>query len=278
MVRIEIVAEGDIDLDRSARLQETFGLRHAIVIDGTGLDFHTLSEHLGEATSRLLGEILVEGDVLGLPWARSIDVMTRSLRHLPPVDVVQLIRGHGGAGRQQQRGRHRAPGGAGDGRLVVDLPRPAAARRRRRREQHPARRPRGPRPGPGRARHHGRHGHRGLGSGPLDDLRRRLARRPRGVPGGRGGGRDRRALLRRRRPAHRDRRSAVASSRSARRSSERSPRSSASCRAGPRPTAVRAALRGGLVNALVVDVVHADALLDDALLDDALLGDTTTAR
>lgn len=90
MVRIEIVAEGDIDLDRSARLQETFGLRHAIVVDGTGLDFHTLSEHLGEATSRLLSEILVEGDVLGLPWARSIDVMTQSLRHLPPVDVVQL--------------------------------------------------------------------------------------------------------------------------------------------------------------------------------------------
>ncbi len=90
MVRIEIVAEGDIDLDRSARLQETFGLRHAIVIDGTGLDFQTLSEHLGEATSRLLSEILVEGDVLGLPWARSIDVMTRSLRHLPAVDVVQL--------------------------------------------------------------------------------------------------------------------------------------------------------------------------------------------
>ena len=58
MVRIEIVAEGDIDLDRSARLQETFGLRHAIVVDGTGLDFQTLSEHLGEATSRLLGEIL----------------------------------------------------------------------------------------------------------------------------------------------------------------------------------------------------------------------------
>ena len=51
MVRIEIVAEGDIDLDRSARLQETFGLRHAIVVDGTGLDFQTLSENLAEATS-----------------------------------------------------------------------------------------------------------------------------------------------------------------------------------------------------------------------------------
>lgn len=90
MVRIEIVAEGDIDLDRSARLQEAFGLRHAVVLDGSGLDFHTLSEHLGEATASLLAEILTDGDVLGLPWARSINIMTRSLRHLPRVDVVQL--------------------------------------------------------------------------------------------------------------------------------------------------------------------------------------------
>jgi len=32
---------------------------------------------------------------------------------------------------------------------------------------------------------------------------------------------------------------------------------------------VGAALRGGLVNALVVDIVHADALMDDALFGDA---------
>lgn len=90
MVRIEIVTDGDIDLDRSARLQEEFGLRHAVVIDGAGLDVQTLSEHLGEATALLLGEILDDGDVLGLPWSRSIDTMTRSLRGLPRVDVVQL--------------------------------------------------------------------------------------------------------------------------------------------------------------------------------------------
>ncbi|MDN5766755.1 MAG: transcriptional regulator [Humibacillus sp.] len=90
MVHIEIVADGEIDLDRSARLQEAFGLRHAVVIDGAGLDFLTLNEHLGEATALLLSEILSEGDVLGLPWARSVDIMTRSLHGLPRVDVVQL--------------------------------------------------------------------------------------------------------------------------------------------------------------------------------------------
>ena len=90
LVRIEIVADGEIDLDRSVRLQEAFGLRHAIVLDGAGLDFPTLSDHLGNATAQLLSEILTEDDVLGLPWARSIDIMTRSLRNLPRIDVVQL--------------------------------------------------------------------------------------------------------------------------------------------------------------------------------------------
>ena len=52
MVRIEIVAEGDIDLDASARLQEAFGLRHAIVVDVAGLDFPALREQLGEAAAR----------------------------------------------------------------------------------------------------------------------------------------------------------------------------------------------------------------------------------
>lgn len=90
IVHIEIRAEGEIDLDRSARLQEAFRLRHAVVIDGAGLDFHTLSEHIGAAAAALLGEILCQSDVLGLPWARSIDIMSRELHHLPRVDVVQI--------------------------------------------------------------------------------------------------------------------------------------------------------------------------------------------
>src|SRR5689334_22806885 len=35
IVRIEIVADGELDLDRSARLQERFALRHAVVVDGS---------------------------------------------------------------------------------------------------------------------------------------------------------------------------------------------------------------------------------------------------
>ncbi|MDN5796862.1 MAG: transcriptional regulator [Intrasporangium sp.] len=110
IVRIEIVTESGIDLDRSTRLQEVFGLRHAVVVTGraptestsplesalagaslagASLAGASLAQ-LGAAAAELLGEVLAEGDVLGLPWSRSVDVMTRSLRDLPRVEVVQL--------------------------------------------------------------------------------------------------------------------------------------------------------------------------------------------
>ncbi len=90
IVRIEIVASGDLDLDRSARLQEAYGLRHAVVIDGSRVEEHTLADHLGAEAAQLLTEILTETDVLGLPWSRSVDTMTLLLRDLPRIEVIQL--------------------------------------------------------------------------------------------------------------------------------------------------------------------------------------------
>jgi DNA-binding transcriptional regulator LsrR (DeoR family) len=116
IVRIEIVADGDLDLDRSARLQERFGLRHAVVLDGSAIEPASLNEHLGAAAARLLSEILTADDVLGLPWSRSVDLMTRSLRDLPRVDVVQLsgameVEGHDGSAVDIVRRAARATGG-----------------------------------------------------------------------------------------------------------------------------------------------------------------------
>ncbi len=90
IVRIEIVASGDLDLDRSARLQEAYGLRHAVVVDASRVEDDTLPDHLGAAAAQLLTEILTETDVLGLPWSRSVDTMTRLLRDLPEIEVIQL--------------------------------------------------------------------------------------------------------------------------------------------------------------------------------------------
>ncbi|KYH45165.1 sugar-binding transcriptional regulator [Branchiibius sp. NY16-3462-2] len=92
IVRFEIVAAGDIDLDRSARLQERYGLRHAIVLDSARLEPETLPEAMGTVAAQALSEILEPGDVLGLPWSRSVLTMARALadHDLPPVDVVQI--------------------------------------------------------------------------------------------------------------------------------------------------------------------------------------------
>lgn len=92
IVRFEIAAAGDIDLDRSARLQERYGLRHAIVLDSAHLEAESLPNALGAVAAQALSEILEPGDVLGLPWSRSVLTMARALadHDLPPVDVVQI--------------------------------------------------------------------------------------------------------------------------------------------------------------------------------------------
>ena len=116
IVRIEIVADGELDLDRSAQLQERYGLRHAVVVDGSRVDSSALPEQLGAAAARLLSEVLTDTDVLGLPWSRSVDTMTRALGDLPPVDVVQLsgameVEGHDSSAVDIVRRAARATGG-----------------------------------------------------------------------------------------------------------------------------------------------------------------------
>ena len=83
LVRIEIVRQGSLDVDLSARLQERFGLAHAVVVD-------TVRHQLGRAAAELLSEVLVDGDVLGLPWSRNVHAMVGALTGLARVDVVQL--------------------------------------------------------------------------------------------------------------------------------------------------------------------------------------------
>ena len=117
LVRIEIVRQGTLDVDTSARLQEEFGLAHAVVVDtadavdtdpgllvvcrpapGVGgaraaaghTDPGTVRQQLGRAAADLLSEIVVAGDVLGLPWSRSVHAAVGALTGLAHVDVVQL--------------------------------------------------------------------------------------------------------------------------------------------------------------------------------------------
>jgi len=90
IVHIEICHVDGIDVDLSARLQEKFQLRHAVVVDTPRDDPADLRQHLGRAAADLLAEVTTPEDVLGLAWARSVSAMARALPRLPPVPVVQL--------------------------------------------------------------------------------------------------------------------------------------------------------------------------------------------
>ncbi len=90
LVRIEIRHEGEIDVDLSARLGERYGLQHSIVVDTPDDDPAHLREHVGRAAAQLLAEIVTPQDVLGLAWARSVGAMARALPRLPGTPVVQL--------------------------------------------------------------------------------------------------------------------------------------------------------------------------------------------
>jgi DNA-binding transcriptional regulator LsrR (DeoR family) len=90
LVRIELDAPGQINLDLSVRLRASFDLRHCVVIDGPENDETLLRSALGRAAAELLTEIVEPGDVLGLAWARSLMAMRTSLTRLPACDVVQL--------------------------------------------------------------------------------------------------------------------------------------------------------------------------------------------
>ena len=90
LVRIEIGHPGVIDVELSARLMEALGLRHCVVTDTPDDHPGSLREQLGAAAAELLTEVVTADDVLGLSWARSVSAMAVALRRLAPVPVVQL--------------------------------------------------------------------------------------------------------------------------------------------------------------------------------------------
>lgn len=92
LVRIEIRVPAELDAERSDALRARYGLRHAVVVESPAeeQDDAPDPENLGEVAADLLGELVNEGDVLGLAWGRSTIHMAAALDRLPPCTVVQL--------------------------------------------------------------------------------------------------------------------------------------------------------------------------------------------
>ena len=91
LVRIEIRVPAELDAERSDALRARYGLRHAVVVESPAdAEESPDPENLGEVAADLLGELVNEGDVLGLAWGRSTIHMAAALDRLPPCTVVQL--------------------------------------------------------------------------------------------------------------------------------------------------------------------------------------------
>lgn len=89
LVRVEIVPVQGLDLELSSRLQEALALRHSVVVTTHGSAAEQLVA-LGSRAAALLSEVLTAEDVLGLPLSRSVMATVQALVSMPPARVVQL--------------------------------------------------------------------------------------------------------------------------------------------------------------------------------------------
>ncbi|GGK60783.1 sugar-binding transcriptional regulator [Ornithinimicrobium pekingense] len=87
MVRIEVVEPvDDAVLELAAQVRDRWGLRECWVVP----DSDAPQQDVGRAAGELLGRLLGPQDVLGMPWSRSGHAMVDALTTLPRVPVVQL--------------------------------------------------------------------------------------------------------------------------------------------------------------------------------------------
>jgi DNA-binding transcriptional regulator LsrR (DeoR family) len=90
VVTIEVSSPTGYDTDLSVRLQEMFGLSHAVVVTAEDDVPDTLRELLGRVTAEVLQGLITRDDVLGLAWARSLRGIALGGKAIAPCPVVQL--------------------------------------------------------------------------------------------------------------------------------------------------------------------------------------------
>ena len=90
MVNIEIRSVDSLDAELSLKLQSTWGLKHAVVLNIPDDDHVLLRRQLGESTAQLLMEIVSPDDVLGMAWSRALSTVGDALKRFVACPVVQL--------------------------------------------------------------------------------------------------------------------------------------------------------------------------------------------
>lgn len=95
MVRIDIIAPEDSTAGLEAELTERYGLRVARVAATGPTDAQTLRD-VGQLAAELALARLRSGDLLGLGWGRTVGAVVPFLHAEGPIDVVQLAGGFPG--------------------------------------------------------------------------------------------------------------------------------------------------------------------------------------
>lgn len=92
IVRVEIDVPDPVDPALSDELRSRYGLRSALVLRETNSPEGELGlrQRIAGLAASLLHELLVSGDVLGLAWSRTINVLAERMTGLPRCSVVQL--------------------------------------------------------------------------------------------------------------------------------------------------------------------------------------------
>lgn len=89
IVKIEINDQGDMNIELAEKLRQKYGLKAALVLDGPDLHATELFDSLGLLAADFLEESLIDGQLLGISWGRTLSATAKALSRLPRVDVVQ---------------------------------------------------------------------------------------------------------------------------------------------------------------------------------------------
>ena len=90
VIRLQIASPRDIDLELSVALRQRFGLTHALAIPIHEETRESLQASLGTAAAQLLEEILTPDDVLGLTSGRTLNAMASRMSADAGYEVVAL--------------------------------------------------------------------------------------------------------------------------------------------------------------------------------------------
>jgi DNA-binding transcriptional regulator LsrR (DeoR family) len=92
IVRVEFDLGMPVDVALSDELRAAYGLNRVFVLERAFSqgDRPKVRRHIGALAASVLMDMVAKDDVIGLSWARSVNVMAESVTSLPRISVVQL--------------------------------------------------------------------------------------------------------------------------------------------------------------------------------------------